>query len=45
MEVEPFNYSSGSTRFAGARVYDEGVNRKRPAILMAPNWMGVRPQA
>jgi dienelactone hydrolase len=45
MKVEPINYSSGDTRFAGALVYDETVNRQRPAILMAPNWMGVRQQA
>ena len=42
MKVEPINYSSGDTRFAGALVYDETVTRQRPAILMAPNWMGVR---
>jgi dienelactone hydrolase len=42
MKVEPITYSSGDTRFAGALVYDETVNRQRPAILMAPNWMGVR---
>jgi dienelactone hydrolase len=45
MKVEPINYSSGDTRFAGTLVYDESVTRPRPAILMAPNWMGVRPQA
>jgi dienelactone hydrolase len=45
MKVEPITYSSGGTRYAGALVYDEAVNRQRPAILMAPNWMGVRPQA
>jgi dienelactone hydrolase len=45
MKVESINYSSGGTRFAGALVYDETVARQRPAVLMAPNWMGVRPQA
>jgi dienelactone hydrolase len=45
MKVEPINYSSGDARFAGALVYDEATIRQRPAILMAPNWMGVRQQA
>lgn len=45
MKVETINYLSGGTRFAGALVYDEAVDRPRPAILMAPNWMGVRRQA
>jgi dienelactone hydrolase len=45
MKVESINYSSGDARFAGALVYDETVTRQRPAILMAPNWMGVRPHA
>jgi dienelactone hydrolase len=45
MKVEPITYSSGDTRFAGAIVYDATVNRQRPAILMAPNWMGERQHA
>jgi dienelactone hydrolase len=29
----------------GALVYDEKVSRKRPAVLMAPNWLGVTDDA
>jgi dienelactone hydrolase len=45
MKVETINYLLGDRRFAGALVYDETVTRQRPAILTAPNWMGVRQQA
>jgi dienelactone hydrolase len=29
----------------GALVYDETISRKRPAVLMAPNWMGLTDKA
>jgi len=45
MKVEPIKYSSGGTTFAGALVYDDKVTRPRPAVLMAPNWMGMTDKA
>lgn len=35
------SYSFGGTDFQGVLVYDDSVTAKRPAVLMAPNWMGV----
>jgi dienelactone hydrolase len=40
MKVEPIAYSMGERPFLGALVHDEGVRERRPALLMAPNWMG-----
>jgi dienelactone hydrolase len=31
----------GTLTAEGALIYDENVSGKRPAVLMAPNWMGV----
>jgi len=25
----------------GAEIYDQTISRRRPAVLMAPNWMGM----
>jgi dienelactone hydrolase len=41
MKVEPVKYSLGVNAFSGALVYVETITRSRPAVLMAPNWMGV----
>jgi len=41
MKVEAVKYSLGVNTFSGTLVYDETVTRPRPAVLMAPNWMGV----
>jgi dienelactone hydrolase len=41
MKVEPVRYALGTTIFCGALVYDETATHPRPALLMAPNWMGV----
>jgi dienelactone hydrolase len=41
MKVETIAYSTGTTTFRGALVYDETVAKRRPAVLVAPNWMGV----
>jgi dienelactone hydrolase len=40
MKVEPVTYSMGEKAFLGALVHDEAVRERRPALLMAPNWMG-----
>ena len=35
------SYDIGGKNFQGSLVYDDSVSAKRPAVLMAPNWMGV----
>lgn len=45
MEVEPIRYALGSINFDGALVYDKAVRTPRPALLMAPNWLGATPAA
>ncbi len=41
MVEKRISYSFGGTDFQGVLVYDDAVKTKRPAVLMAPNWMGV----
>ncbi len=41
MTEKRISYSLGGTDFQGVLVYDDSVKAKRPALLMAPNWMGV----
>jgi len=41
MRAEMIKYSMGALTAEGALIYDENVSEKRPALLMAPNWMGV----
>jgi len=38
-------YRDGGTAFEGVLVYDDSVTARRPAIVMAPNWMGVTENA
>jgi dienelactone hydrolase len=45
MHVEQVTYELNGKRYVGALVYDESVKRPRPALLMCPNWMGMRQQA
>jgi len=45
MHVEQVTYEQAGRRYVGALVYDETVARARPALLMCPNWMGMRAQA
>jgi dienelactone hydrolase len=45
MQVEPIKYALGSINFDGALVYDEAAKGPRPALLMAPNWLGATPAA
>jgi dienelactone hydrolase len=45
MTVERIEYQAGGRRFVGALVYDERETAKRPLMLMAPNWLGVTPEA
>jgi dienelactone hydrolase len=41
MKAEKIKYPMGSLTAEGAVVYDDNVGGKRPAVLMAPNWMGM----
>jgi hypothetical protein len=45
MEVEPIKYALGNINFDRALVYDKAVKTPRPALLMAPNWLGATPAA
>jgi dienelactone hydrolase len=45
MKSAAINYSMGGLTAEGALVYDEKVSGKRPAVLMAPNWLGLTDQA
>ena len=41
MLAEIIKYPMGALTAEGALIYDENVSGKRPALLMAPNWMGM----
>ncbi|MFZ0987972.1 MAG: dienelactone hydrolase family protein, partial [Xanthobacteraceae bacterium] len=41
MQTERIKYPMGALTAEGALIYDENVSGKRPAVLLAPNWMGV----
>jgi dienelactone hydrolase len=41
MKVDKIKYPMGALTAEGALVYDDTVSGKRPAVLMAPNWMGM----
>ena len=45
MKVEIIKYPMGGLTAEGALVYDETVTAKRPAVLMAPNWLGMTDKA
>src|SRR5215813_10489533 len=45
MHVEQVAYELAGKKYVGALVYDDKVTRLRPALLMCPNWMGMRQQA
>jgi dienelactone hydrolase len=45
MKAEKIKYAMGTLTAEGALVYDETVSGKRPAVLMAPNWMGMTDKA
>jgi dienelactone hydrolase len=41
MKCETITYSIGLEKYSGSLVYDEAVAQPRPALLIAPNWLGV----
>ncbi len=45
MKTEVITYSAGGLTAEGALVYDETISAKRPAVLVAPNWLGVTDNA
>jgi dienelactone hydrolase len=45
MRVERIQYPIGTLTAEGALIYDENVSGRRPAVLLAPNWMGMTDKA
>ena len=45
MRADKIKYPMGALTAEGALIYDENVSGKRPAVLLAPNWMGVTDKA
>jgi dienelactone hydrolase len=45
MRVEKIEYPMGALTAEGALIYDENVSGRRPAVLLAPNWMGMTAKA
>jgi dienelactone hydrolase len=45
MHVEHVAYEVAGKKYVGALVYDDKAAGPRPALLMCPNWMGMRQQA
>jgi dienelactone hydrolase len=45
MRAERIKYPMGALTAEGALIYDENVSGKRPAVLVAPNWMGMTDKA
>jgi len=45
MRAETIKYPMGAVTAEGALIYDENVSGKRPAVLVAPNWMGATDKA
>jgi dienelactone hydrolase len=41
MVADKVDYAIGATKFQGVLVYDDAVAGKRPAVVMAPDYMGV----
>lgn len=45
MRTQRIKYPMGTLTAEGALIYDENVSTKRPAVLLAPNWMGMTENA
>ncbi len=45
MKTEIVHYPMGTLTAEGALVYEDKISGRRPALLMAPNWMGMTEQA
>lgn len=45
MKVESIKYSASGIGCRGELVYDDSIKTQRPLLLIAPNWLGVTPDA
>lgn len=45
MRTDRIKYPMGALTAEGALIYDDNVSGKRPAVLVAPNWMGMTDKA
>lgn len=45
MAVERISYTTGGRTYLGALVWNDKITTPRPLLLMAPNWLGVTPEA
>jgi dienelactone hydrolase len=45
LRVEGIQYPIGTLTAEGALIYDDNVSGRRPAVLLAPNWMGMTDNA
>jgi len=45
MQADTLPYQVDGAAFEGVLVYDDAISNARPALLMAPNWLGVTPAA
>jgi dienelactone hydrolase len=45
MKVDTIRYAMGSLTAEGALVYEDKISGRRPAVLVAPNWMGMTDKA
>jgi dienelactone hydrolase len=45
MLTEKIKYPMGALTAEGALIYDDNVSGRRPAVLLAPNWMGMTDEA
>ena len=41
MQARPVEWTVGKDRFSGYVVYDDAGKKRRPGLVMVPNWMGV----
>jgi dienelactone hydrolase len=45
MVEKKIGYEIDGKKYEGVLVYDESVKKRRPAVLMAPDWLGVSPKS
>ncbi len=45
MKTERISYAVSGQSYNGALIYDEAAKEKRPLLLVAPNWLGIKPGA
>jgi dienelactone hydrolase len=45
MQTESVRYDISGASYSGALIYDRAAAGKAPLLLVAPNWLGVTPQA